>query len=118
MAEYIDKKYLDRKFQIDMMALRGGTVLDTQRVIDSLPTADVIERVEYDKLLEENKQLKRIISDKVNEDLKCAFEVKELRSKIDNAIEEMERIISDTSYVYTSEGVKLALKILKRNIGE
>lgn len=40
------------------------------------------------------------------------------RSKIDKAIEEMERIISDTSYVYTSEGVKLALKILKRNIGE
>lgn len=40
------------------------------------------------------------------------------RSKIDKAIEEMERIIADTSYFYTSEGVKLALKIIKRNIGE
>jgi len=44
MAEYVNKKSLDRKFQIDMMCLRGGTIFDTQRVIDSLPTADVIER--------------------------------------------------------------------------
>lgn len=32
MAEYIDKKYLDRKFQIDMMALRGGTIFDTKKI--------------------------------------------------------------------------------------
>ena len=44
MAEYIDKKHLDRKFQIDMMCLYGGTIFDTQRIINSLPTADVIER--------------------------------------------------------------------------
>ena len=43
MAEYIDKKYLDRKFQIDMMCLRGGTIFDTRNIIDSLPVADVIE---------------------------------------------------------------------------
>ena len=43
MAEYINKKYLDRKFQIDMMALRVGTIFDTKKIIDSLPTADVIE---------------------------------------------------------------------------
>lgn len=43
MAEYINKKYLDRKFQIDMMALRSGTIFDTKKIIDSLPTADVIE---------------------------------------------------------------------------
>ena len=42
MAEYIDKKYLGRKFQIDMMCLRGGTIFDTQNIIDSLPTADVV----------------------------------------------------------------------------
>jgi hypothetical protein len=44
MAEYIDKKYLDRKFQIDMMCLWGGTIFDSRKIIDSLPTADVIER--------------------------------------------------------------------------
>lgn len=53
MAEYIDKKYLDRKFQIDMMALRGGTIFDTKEIIDSLPTADVIERAKIDKAIEE-----------------------------------------------------------------
>jgi hypothetical protein len=42
MAEYIDKKYLDRKFQIDMMCTRGGTLFDTEKIINSLPTADVI----------------------------------------------------------------------------
>ena len=53
MAEYIDKKCLDRKFQIDMMCLRGGTIFDTQKIIDSLPTADVIEREKIDKAIEE-----------------------------------------------------------------
>lgn len=53
MAEYIDKKHLDRKFQIDMMALRGGTIFDTRKVIDSLPTADVIERSKIDNAIEE-----------------------------------------------------------------
>lgn len=42
MAEYIDKKYLDRKFQIDMMCSRGGTIFDTEKIINSLPTANVI----------------------------------------------------------------------------
>lgn len=56
MAEYIDKKYLDRKFQIDMMALRGGTIFDTKEIIDSLPTADVIERAKIDKAIAEIEQ--------------------------------------------------------------
>jgi len=42
MTEYIDKKYLDRKFQIDMMCTRGGTLFDTEKIINSLPTANVI----------------------------------------------------------------------------
>jgi len=53
MAEYIDKQYLGRKFQIDMMCLRGGTIFDTKRIIDSLPTADVIERSKIDKAIDE-----------------------------------------------------------------
>lgn len=61
MAEYVNKKYLDRKFQIDMMCLRGGTIFDTQKIIDSLPTADVIERSKIDKAIEE-------INDEINSD--------------------------------------------------
>ncbi len=53
MAEYIDKKYLDRKFQIDMMCLWGGTMIDSKEIIDSLPTADVVERSKIDKAIEE-----------------------------------------------------------------
>ena len=53
MAEYIDKKYLDRKFQIDMMCLRCGTIFDNQKIIDSLPTADVVEREKIDDAIEE-----------------------------------------------------------------
>ncbi len=53
MAEYIDKKYLDRKFQIDMMCLWGGTMIDSKEIIDSLPTADVIERSKIDNAIEE-----------------------------------------------------------------
>ena len=86
MGEYIDKKYLDRKFQIDMMALRGGTIFDTKRIIDSLPTADVIER-----------------------------------SKINEAIEEMERYSIGADYEGAKEISKTidkCIEILKRNIGE
>lgn len=55
MAEYIDKKYLDRKFQIDMMCARGGTLFDTEKIINSIPTADVVEREKIDKAIEELK---------------------------------------------------------------
>lgn len=55
MAEYIDKKYLDRKFQIDMMCSRGGTLFDTEKIINSIPTADVVEREKINKVIEELK---------------------------------------------------------------
>ena len=118
MAEYINKKYLDRKFITEMLAPSTTTIFDVKDIIDGLPTADVIERAEYDKLLEENKQLKRIISDKVNEDLKGAFEIKELRSKIDEAIEEID-FLRQHRAKYITEDNKICidsgevLKILK-----
>ena len=88
MAEYINKKYLDRKFQIDMMCLRSGTIFDTQRIIDSLPTADVIERSRIDKAIE---QIATLI---------------EGGSHCDEYIDGYENGLND------------ALEILKRNIGE
>ena len=55
MSEYIDKKYLDRKFQIDMMCTRGGTLFDTEKIINSIPIADVVEREKINKAIEELK---------------------------------------------------------------
>jgi hypothetical protein len=55
MSEYVDKKYLDRKFQIDMMCSRGGTIFDTEKIINALPTADVVEREKINKAIEELK---------------------------------------------------------------
>ena len=119
MAEYIDRYII------------GGLVDCHNNVhyedIKELPIADVIERSEYDKVLQENKQLKHIISDKVNEDLKCAFEIKELRSKIDKAIEEIkegyygneEKSETDSERADAfNNGLSYALEILEENIGE
>lgn len=129
MAEYIDRvKLLDELGESASYHAESGReyqlLLRDRNIVREQPTADVIERVEYDKLLEENKQLKRIISDKVNEDLKCAFEVKELRSKVDKARKQItdsmkEHLASDGTpideyaYCYLN-----ALEILEENIGE
>ena len=88
MAEYIDKKYLGRKFQIDMMCLRGGTIFDTKEIIDSLPTADVIERSKVDKVIEEIEILQKY---------------------------EFSRFSEDTMF---HKALSKCLEILKRNIGE
>ena len=44
MAEYIDKKYLGRDFQIKMLTPKTQTIIETQMIIDGIPTADVVER--------------------------------------------------------------------------
>ena len=89
MAEYIDKKYLDRKFQIDMMCLRGGTIFDNRKIIDSLPTADVIERSKINKAIEE-----------MEIHIKCNTDQKTGKVNI------------------LGQGQIMMLDILKRNIGE
>ena len=88
MAEYINKKYLDRKFQIDMMCLRSGTIFDTQRIIDSLPTADVIERSRIDKAIEEIEKMVAMCD------------------------------VNDLNDLNTKSNFEHALEIFKRNIGE
>lgn len=110
MAEYIDREKINLFGFYD-----AGDYSQAMRCIKSLPTANVIERSEYEKVLEENIKLKHIISDKVDKDLKCAFEVKELRSKIDKAIKEMESI---ELVMFCDEMRDYCVEILKRNIGE
>lgn len=119
MAKYVDKKQLDRKFQIDMMCLRGGTIFDTQKIIDSLPTADVIERTEYEKLLKENEELKEIVQNCIDADSQSCEELAELHSKIDRAIAEIiEYRDSDANDLCEVEvgDVNDVLRILRRNI--
>lgn len=53
MAEYIEKKHLGREFQIEMLLPKTQTIIDTQMIIDNLPTADVVERSKIDKAIEE-----------------------------------------------------------------
>lgn len=134
MAEYVDKKYLDRKFQIDMMCLRGGTIFDNRKIIDSLPTADVIERSEYEKLQKENEELKNLLTDKsvlekdgyyktscnlikkVND---MNFRMREIElSKIDKAIEEINNIDLNEYADNLYQLVNKCIDIIKRNIGE
>lgn len=106
MAEYIDVPNL-------ILFLKCGEYESSEDIIKFIEnnvTTDVIERTEYNKLHEEH--LKAI-----HRHTQCLKELHDYRSKINKAIEEMERIIKDTSYFYTSEGVKLALEILKRIIG-
>ena len=128
MAEYIDReKLLDELGESASHHAESGReyqlLLRDRNIVREQPAADVIERAEYDKILEENKQLKRIISDKVNEDLKCAFEVKELRSKIDNALTDMQsmldqEVLNDNVISDVGQGIEIAMGLLKRNIGE
>lgn len=75
------------------------------------------------QLLEENKTLRQIISDTANEDSAHALKYKELRDKIDKAIEDINTEMSYGSARFMQEtmyhkGLKRALEILKRNIGE
>ena len=124
MAEYIDRERV-------IEFVKNYPHYDFDSLVEELyelPTADVIERSEYDKLLEENKQLKRIISEEVNEDLKCAFEIKELRSKIDKVIEQIEQVKSVMNeeiiehdrkdLINFINGVNQCLIILRKHIGE
>lgn len=126
MAEYIEReKLLDELGKSASYHAESGReyqlLLRDRNIVREQPTADVIERSEYEKVLEENIKLKRIISDKVDEDLKCAFEVKELRSKIDKTNKEIiEYRDSDKNDFCEVEvgAINGVLDILKRNIGE
>ena len=126
MAEYIDrKKYMKDKYNCDLIHIESVELVPLYQIIDRLEQS--IERAEYEKVLEENKQLKHIISDKVDKDLKCAFEVKELRSKIDKALEELRKEIEENhlNVIDYADGewivkdfVYGAIDRFKRNIGE
>ena len=130
MAEYIDRNLIEwygcdfENASCENRECSGCSHAEcSHSQVMQIPTADVIERAEYEKVLEENKQLKHIISDKVDKDLKCAFEVKELRSKIDNALADMQsmfnqEVLNDNVTSDVGLGIAIAMGLLKENIGE
>ena len=112
MAEYINRDELE--LDAEWSEYYDGFTSYSQEQIQSAPTADVIERDEYDKLHQE--YLKAI--HRHTESLK---ELHELRSKIDKAIEEMESYEEEVYHRDTEKKeyacIYHCLEILKRNIG-
>lgn len=90
MAEYIDKEKLKIDFDDKAYYIshgrnnveRGMTLNGINQMIDEQQPADVVERVEYNKLLEENKALKECITIITNEQLRTAFKIKDLMKEI------------------------------------
>ena len=84
MAEYITKELLDANI-VEIMVQGGNFVPVIQaEIIDHIPTADVVEREEYEFVRHQlSETMDRVAElDKLNG---------ELRSNIDNAIEEVEK---------------------------
>ena len=80
MARFIDGEYLEH-----ILSCIKADSISTESVIKcvrSLEAADVIERSEYNKLLEENKALKECITIITNEQLRTAFKIKDLMKEI------------------------------------
>lgn len=124
MAEYINReKLLDELGESASYHAESGReyqlLLRDRNIVREQPTADVVERSKYDKLYEEH--LKAI-----HRHTECLKELHELRSKIDNAIEEIEDYNVLNNFAFFKEdfklgvtrGLDLASEILKRNIGE
>lgn len=79
---------------------------------------EYVERAEYEKLKKENVELKIKYDDAEKRFCHAMDEKAKLRSKIDNAIEEIEQAIKECELRWASIGMKYVLEILKRNIGE
>lgn len=135
MAEYIERENVKNLIEV---AIEDSWELDyTLDRLKEVNSADVIERVEYEKLKKENEELKNILADKsvLEEDgyyktscnlIKKVFDMdfkmqKIEHSKIDNAIAEIIKYRDDEKNDFCEVEVGAingALKILKRNIGE
>lgn len=122
MAEYINKE--DLKFlEIPIAPIIQGEQVHYEQGflkewLESVHTADVIERSEYEKLLKENEELKEIATNCIEADSQSCEELTKLHSKIDNAIEEIEQAIKECKLRWAVTGMEHALGILKRSIGE
>jgi len=121
MAEYIDRNLIEwygcnfENADCEKRECSGCSHAEcSHSQVMQIPTADVIEREEYEKLLENCKGYERLVEVEENE-------ITELRSKIDKAIKEIIEYRNDDSNDFCEVEVGAingALEILKRNIGE
>lgn len=117
MAEYIDRTIIP---YAKLSEFDKGSLV-TRDMIECMPTADVIERSEYDRVVESFKAMVEI----KNEDLiamrdkyyTLEKEYAELKVNIDKSIEEMRFYEHRNVNMFTC-GLNKAIEILKRNIGE
>ena len=137
MAEYIDRENVKNLIEV---AIEDSWELDyTLDRLKEVNSADVIERVEYEKLKKENEELKNILADKsvLEEDgyyktscnlIKKVFDMdfkmqKIEHSKIDKTIAEIKELY--TEWENSTDDARLesnpfgaVLNIIQRNIGE
>lgn len=111
MAEYIDRTKLEP--DTEWSEYEDGFMSYSQSQINSLPKVDVIERSEYDEL--HKKYLKAI-----HNHTECLKELHEYRSKIDKAIEEINKLYDDFANCFCeyeqgkNKAIDEVLEILKR----
>ena len=135
MAEYIDRENVKNLIEV---AIEDSWELDyTLDRLKEVNSADVIERVEYEKLKKENEELKNILADKsvLEEDgyyktscnlIKKVFDMdfkmqKIEHSKIDKTIAEIIKYRDDEKNDFCEVEVGAingALEIIKKTVGE
>ena len=126
MAKYINRENLNflNDFRIDGGKYAG---LRLDEVFDELATEDVIERSEHDRTVQAFKSLIEIknVNLIVMQEKYYALEKEyaELKVNIDKAIEEIRQESIEANYyanklLGSSHGMRKAIGILKRNIGE
>jgi 4-aminobutyrate aminotransferase-like enzyme len=126
MAEYIDRTLLEP--DTEWSEYDDDFISYSKSQINSLPTADVIERAEYDKIVQAFKALVEMKNENLI-DMRDKYyalekEYAELKINIKKAIEEIEQEIIETDYHANnllgskSHGMRVAIEILKRNTGE
>ena len=122
MAEYIDRTELEP--DTEWSEYYDDFISYSQSQINSLPTADVIERTEYEYLKKENHELAIKYDNAMNMVINEQENVTRLRSQIDKAKKQItdsmnEHLASDGTpideYAYCYLNV---LEILEENIGE
>lgn len=128
MAEYIDRNLIEwygcyvEDAGCENRKCSGCSHAECSHTqVMQIPTAVVVERSEYEKLLKENEDLKETVKNCIDADSQSCEKLDKLYAKIDKAIEELEKYSESFLYRGRRElvsAVENCLEILKRCIGE
>lgn len=124
MAEYVTKEQVKEKImEIEKPCDdRLDYYIDSSNLedeIDNIKPADVIERSEYERLKQENRELAIKYDNAMNMVINEQENFIRLRSKIDKAIEELQNMkVYDRTKTARLVSLPEVFEILKKNIGE